>query len=69
LKTKKINDDGINTLINYSKDSSLERNNFMLPNSYFETSIFKLYFGFYNKKLYKKVYDDFPNSRVYELII
>jgi hypothetical protein len=69
LKTDKINDDGINTLINYSKDGSLKQNNFMLPNSYLETSIFKLYFGFYDKKLYKKVYDDFPNSRVYELAI
>ena len=69
IKTKEINNKGINTLINYSGNFSLEKNNFLIPNFYLEDSIFKLYFGVYNPKLFKLVFDDFPNSRIYEIIL
>jgi len=67
LKEKILNAKGLDVLVNFSSDKDITANNIIVPKWLAETTLMKLYLGQFEPKLFKLVYNRFPEAKIYEL--
>ena len=67
LKEKILNAKGLDVLVNFSSDKDITSNNIIVPKWLAETTLMKLYLGQFEPKLFKLVYNRFPEAKIYEL--
>ena len=67
LKEKILNTKGLDVLVNFSSDKDITSNNIIVPKWVAETTLMKLYLGQFEPKLFKLVYNRFPEAKIYEL--
>ena len=67
LKEKIINPQGKDVLVNFTSGKDITQNNIIVPKWIADMTLMKLYLGQFDPKLFKLVYDHFPEARIYEL--
>ena len=67
LTEKIINPHGRDVLVNFTSGKDITQNNIIVPKWIADMTLMKLYLGQFDPKLFKLVYDHFPEARIYEL--
>ena len=67
LKEKILNSKGRDVLVNFTSGKDITQNNIIVPKWIADMTLMKLYLGQFDPKLFKLVYNHFPEARIYEL--